>query len=417
MSTSSAYHAVVFDLGKPFLRSFREEGCRGRHTEAKLHDLLGSQFSLPASDIASAFRAARTSLRIDPDILKLIGHARSTTSLRIYGVVNASTADLDLLHAATPPESWSCLDKRLPDLGVFDHYLRSTELEPGRTLFVSATLENVVTAMSVGIVAIHWTSHDDVVQALRHAGRMWSITSTGDELLMLDVTGDPELLRMPFFRVDGEPATAEYPPDVDVTSIACMTAGFRYSQEDEAAIMDDMLLLKNDDGIVLTYYDNERPRIDPVVCVNVLTFFHANGRIHELLETLHWVCAVLETRAYALGTLYYHGADPFLYFLSRLISLPRALPEQTNLADLFTKRVAERFGEPGDALALAMRILAAESIGLCDRRGYERLLAMQEEDGGWPTGWMYKYGMTGILIGNRGLTTSFALRAIRAFRE
>ncbi len=150
----------------------------------------------------------------------------------------------------------------------------------------------------------------------------------------------------------------------------------------------------------------------------MLTFFHANGRIHELPQMLDWVVTILKARAYVWGTRYYLGADLFLYFLSRLLALPSPLPgHAVGLQALFKERVAERFGEPGDASALSMRILAAAACGLQDRRGYDQLLMLQEEDGAWPTGLIYKYGMSDILIGNKGLTTAMAVAAIRKSRE
>ena len=113
---------------------------------------------------------------------------------------------------------------------------------------------------------------------------------------------------------------------------------------------------------------------------------------------------------------YYYRPDPFLYFFSRLLSVSHLVRER--FVDLFCERVSERFGEPGDALALSVRIHDALSVGLInDSRDYERLLTMQEEDGLWPTGWIYKYGASGILVGNKGLTTAMAVTAIRKYRE
>ena len=63
-----------------------------------------------------------------------------------------------------------------------------------------------------------------------------------------------------------------------------------------------------------------------------------------------------------------------------------------------------------------MRILAAASVGIRDIQDYQRLLSLQEEDGSWPLGWMYIYGMSGIRIGNQGLTTAMALAAIQEYR-
>lgn len=145
------------------------------------------------------------------------------------------------------------------------------------------------------------------------------------------------------------------------------------------------------------------------MATNVLTFFYANSRGHELSTTLDWVYSVLLHEAYIDGTMYYYSPDAFLYFLSRL--LPFVFER---FASLFAKRCRERIGVDGDALALAMRVVAASAVGIEDRVDLDALLKMQEEDGAFPTGWVYKYGGSGILIGNRGLTTSMAVQAVES---
>jgi hypothetical protein len=154
---------------------------------------------------------------------------------------------------------------------------------------------------------------------------------------------------------------------------------------------------------------------DPIVCVNVLTLFHSNGRGDDLAATLDWVYDNLLHQAYRDGTLYYYGPDTFLFFLSRLMSVSPAVHER--FAPLFSRRVLDRFGAEGDAQALAMRIIAASKVQFCDTVDYQRLLDMQEMDGSWPVGWIYKYGGADILIGNKGLTTAFAVEAIEAVRS
>ena len=144
-----------------------------------------------------------------------------------------------------------------------------------------------------------------------------------------------------------------------------------------------------------------------------MTLFHSNGRGDELSATLDWVYDVLEHKAYSDGTLYYYGPDTFFFFLSRLISVSLVIRER--FSPLFAARVSAHFGSAGDALALSMRIIAATAVGLSDTCDYERLLAMQEVDGSWPTGWMYKYGSADILIGNKGLTTALAVNAVKAY--
>jgi hypothetical protein len=61
-----------------------------------------------------------------------------------------------------------------------------------------------------------------------------------------------------------------------------------------------------------------------------------------------------------------------------------------------------------------MRVLAGAAVGLRMERDLAALLPLQCEDGGWEPSWVYKYGTSGIKIGNRGLTTALALNAITA---
>ena len=126
---------------------------------------------------------------------------------------------------------------------------------------------------------------------------------------------------------------------------------------------------------------------------------------------------VLKHRAYLDGTRYYETAECFLFFASRLMleSGDEMLHGQLSL--LLRERILERAGASGDALALSMRVLAGIAVGVRLERDLAELLQLQYEDGGWGPSWVYKYGGTGIKIGNRGLTTAFALKAIEALRS
>ena len=53
------------------------------------------------------------------------------------------------------------------------------------------------------------------------------------------------------------------------------------------------------------------------------------------------------------------------------------------LTELLRERVLERAGCPGDALALAMRVLAGAAVGVRMERDLAALLPLQCEDGGW----------------------------------
>jgi len=115
------------------------------------------------------------------------------------------------------------------------------------------------------------------------------------------------------------------------------------------------------------------------------------------------------------GTRYYETAECFLFFSARLLRSTPDAPLHARLAPLLRARILERAGCPGDALALAMRVLAGAAVGLRMERDLAALLPLQCEDGGWELGWVYKqlHASRGKM-GNRGLTTALALNAIAA---
>ena len=162
------------------------------------------------------------------------------------------------------------------------------------------------------------------------------------------------------------------------------------------------------------YFDAEQPYIDPITSLNVLTLFYSRGRGHQLANTLNWLLGLLEHRAYLDGTRSYETPECFLFFAARLLRITHDAPLHARLTPLLHARILERAGCPGDALALAMRVLAGAAVDLRMERDLEALLPLQCEDGGWELSWLYKLHTSGDKIGNRGLTTALALNAITA---
>jgi hypothetical protein len=144
--------------------------------------------------------------------------------------------------------------------------------------------------------------------------------------------------------------------------------------------------------------------------------FYAYGRGAELYGTLQWVHDVLLHRAYLEGTRYYTTPECFLFFLARLLRSSDSTELHQLLGPLLKERTRELIGTNGDALALAMRLLTCAYVGLENQVDLQKLLPMQREDGGWEIGWIYKYGSAKIMIGNRGLTTAMAIKAIEAIK-
>lgn len=180
--------------------------------------------------------------------------------------------------------------------------------------------------------------------------------------------------------------------------------------------------------------------------------------------------AVARTRAYESATLYYLHPEWFFYYLSGLFAASdndntddddgtdtaansidpcgsggtgdqdqdqeHHLLLLTELRTILRARLAERFGDPdhSDPWSLALRLVAARNLGLFRRRtsfssshGTEdqdarlerdirKLRLSQARDGsfGAEKPWIYRYGH-GLLVGNVGLVTAVAVRALRGF--
>jgi len=248
------------------------------------------------------------------------------------------------------------------------------------------------------------------------------------QLLILEVTKNEDLISLNYHPKTwnyfiGKPfgTTSYYPDDFDTTSIAWTVLPTR--PQVVRSVIDEILTLNSEEGVVTTYFDDSRPRVDPVVCVNVLNLCYHHG--YEDLPTLQatqaFVILTLEKRSYLPGTRYYNSAEPFLFFLSRLVASPQARALREKILPVLQERIRERAGSPGDALELSMRLLASMSadVGWSNfgseciwEKDILQLRKLQTEDGGWKTGWLCRYGKTGVLIGNRGLTTAMAIKAL-----
>ncbi|KAA1473914.1 HAD-like protein [Dentipellis sp. KUC8613] len=423
----------------------------GRISQDHCYRLVGEQFSIDPQELAQAFEDARDSLQPDNDFIHFVRALKTESQgkLRVFAMSNISQPDYEVLR--TKPADWAIFDDiftsagagmRKPNLSFYKHVLEKTGTDARTAAFVDDKLDNVLSARSLGLHGVVFDSAANVRQALRclvsdpisrgqtflhkRAGRLESVTNTGLEigdnfaqLLILEATNDRSLVnyvehshKWNFFREKPVLTTDDFPYDLDTTSIGLTVT--QPGDETMDSVMNEMLQYRDEDSIIQTYFDHERPRMDPVVCVNVLSLFYSRQRGSELPQTLDWVRRVLENRAYLEGTRYYETAECFLYFLSRLLETAKDDKLDALLKPLLKERLQERIGASGDALALAMRVVACATVGIPNEMDLRQLLPLQCEDGGWPAGWVYKYGSSGVKIGNRGLTTALALNAIRA---
>ena len=147
----------------------------------------------------------------------------------------------------------------------------------------------------------------------------------------------------------------------------------------------------------------------------MLACFYTFGRGQQLGHTLEWIPNVLLQRTYMQGTRYYTSPDCCLFFFGRLLQSSNDVHLKTSLSPILKERTQERVGKSGSALDLAMRILTCNALDIKCEIDRSTLFKLQHEDGDWEVGWMYKYGKTGIKLGNHGVTTAMATKAIASF--
>ncbi|KAI0026572.1 HAD-like domain-containing protein, partial [Vararia minispora EC-137] len=260
----------------------------GKLTQEECYQLVASERGLDPDEVERAFQYARDSLKPSNDFYAFIRSLKDRhPNLRIFAMSNISGPDYEALR--TKDADWSMFDDifpsyasgtRKPNLGFYQHVLRETGSDPRFTVFVDDKAENVLAARSVGLHGIVFDRVEAVRQALLHlvddpvqratkylqdhAGRMDSITDTGlvigdnfAQLLIYELTNQRQLVELVespsdgkwnFFRNRPALTTAEYPYDMDTTSIGLTV--LQCDSDIANLVMDEMLLYLDEDGIV-----------------------------------------------------------------------------------------------------------------------------------------------------------------------
>jgi hypothetical protein len=162
------------------------------------------------------------------------------------------------------------------------------------------------------------------------------------------------------------------------------------------------------------WFNKNRPRVCHGIIANAFRFFCLQGQGHKLAATYIFLCRLLRTKTYELGSRYYENVDYMAYILSNLCSRRPWDPSLSEMRELLIAEIKDRAGCDEDTLGAALRTLSAQAMGLpCAKRDLKVLLASQQVDGGWERVWLFKYGKEDIKVGSRGVITAMAVKALR----
>ncbi|KAK6526545.1 hypothetical protein TWF694_005127 [Orbilia ellipsospora] len=446
---------------------FWHEFERGKISEDEcLEKIVQSRkMQVSAQDLKETVRQASLSLKANEEFVSALKDLKRRYNLKVYAMSNVALPHYEILRAQ-PWDIWTLFDgiftsaevgMRKHDLGFYYHVIHESSISPESALFLDDKAENAVAAQSLGIRAVRFTKREEVTRQLynalgnpvyrgdeylkQQAKRMHAIINGIDvkdnfiNLTIFDVTRNPDLVELVepvaphiLWNYFGEKPTLSFirnfPDDFDTSFLAALVVGL--PEKTAHQLMDKALKNMNSDGLIMLYDDPNRPRVDQGCCAHMMAFFVRYGRENEVSRMWEWLYNILLHRAHLIGGYYYHLPDYFLWIMSRITreasKAGRSLPGKIPIADLLRRRCKERLGVTDTALALGLRLLACQAVGvpLADYRGdLERLIDMQCEDGGWPLCELYKIPLAKTAIESRGMPTALALKVLKdaAFAE
>jgi len=457
----STFHAVILTPTWGLLES-------GKITEEEAFKAIGEELSLEASTIREAFDQCRPTLRVDHDTIAALKDLKKEMNgrLKVYAMTNIAKDDFARLKAVLP--DWDLFDAEFtsfeagmikPELGYYKYVLEKIGLQdPTTAIFIDDKVANVNAARSFGISGIVFDNAPSMLRQLRaqlfdpvtrarqymkaNAHNHTSCIENGPEFrdvfsqfLIHKVLQDVSIISLsPAGASESEIAneiekaskeaqtwnyfigppvgtTRTFPEDVDDTATALLA--FSPPASSANPVLDRFLTNRHErDGLVQTYFDEKRPRVCPVVLVNVIRVFYHYNRGADIKPEFQHVRNVLLNRGYVDGTAMYLSAEPFLFFLSCLVEANPEASEVQALRAPLAAALRERVGRRGDTFAVAARVLACQSLGVWAGSDVSHLKELQESDGGWEVGWVCRYGRSQKRIGSRGVVTAYAIKAL-----
>ncbi|CAN9126798.1 unnamed protein product [Alternaria alternata] len=298
--------------------------------EAEALKIIEEQLSIDPGMISEALTQCRRTLCVDNNLIERLKNLKAEMNgrLKVYAMSNIAREDFARLQAVL--SDWSLFDGVFTsfeagmtkfELGFFEHVLDSIGCrDPTSVIFVDDKSGQVNTARSFGMQGIVFESpgalmrqlrnqlFDPVIRARRYmtdnAGKHVSRIEDGPELneffsqfIIHWELEDASLLSLSPPNTDaadinatieqaskeakiwnyfnGPPigTTKTFPDDVDDTANALLV--FSPPASSANPVLDCMLKNRHaQNGLILTYFCDKRPRLDPIVITNVIRVFY-----------------------------------------------------------------------------------------------------------------------------------------------
>jgi len=149
---------------------------KGNISEDEAYNGSASLFDISAAEVGEAFKQARDSLKSSPEMIALIKELKFTHGVKVFAMSNISAPDWAVLKTKATAEEWALFNivftsaearERKPNAGFYEHVLKTTAVEPARTVFVDDKPENVATAVSLGVNGVVFDSFEEVSRKVK----------------------------------------------------------------------------------------------------------------------------------------------------------------------------------------------------------------------------------------------------------
>ncbi|KAI4961035.1 hypothetical protein J4E86_000060 [Alternaria arbusti] len=443
-----------------------ERGCISE-TEAIL--AISKELSLDPDAIDTGLMECRKTLRVDQELTFQLKELKAELGghLKVYAMSNIAKEHFAFVK--TVLSDWDLFDGEFlsfevgmtkPDLQFHQNVLDSLNLsDPSSAIFVDDKVANVNAARSFGIHGIVFDSSTALIRQLRNllmdpvarARRFMTVNAhkhtsciqdvapvifdhfaqfliqielNDDSVISLsppgasnaDVKSDIRQARSQgkawnFFNGPPVGTTKTYPDDVDDTALAFIA--FSPPAASANPILDRIVANRHDkDGLIMIYLGGTRPRVCPFIMLNAVRALYRYGRGAEVQPELEHIRRVLLKGGHIDGSEHYLASETFLYFLACLIEDNPTAPEVQSLRKPTVEALRQRVNRPGDSFVLASRVLACQKLDVETQSDLASLKELQECDGGWELAWISRFGRSKKMIGNRGIPTAWAIKAL-----
>jgi len=185
-------------------------------------------------------------------------------------------------------------------------------------------------------------------------------------------------------------------------------------------VANELLRYRNAEGLFYTWFPEKgkNNNVDWVTNTNVLYFFYCINK-KTIPEVENYLMVIIEEKKFTEGSLYYHTPYSFVYFFTRLYLDGNAkhfgpvIPAIVNF--LLERRTINGWGKKIDNILATIGLINCNFEGLILHKSIEEVLDLQNQDGSWPIGSIFRHRTINRYYGSRELCTAFAIELLQKY--